>query len=126
MGTTAWRRARLTVAFADAAVRCGLIVFPLVRRYLRGWHDRAVAIPDRRARMIALETKEQEHGNYEGAAAFAAFGPRHERRTVVRGVIAFQLAYDLADSLAEQLADDPVANSRALHSSRLTGVAAGQ
>jgi tetraprenyl-beta-curcumene synthase len=126
MGTTAWRRARLTVAFADAAVRYWLIVFPLVRRELRGWHDRAVAIPDRRVRMIALETKEQEHGNYEGAAAFAAFVPRHERRTVVRAVIAFQLAYDLADSLAEQLADDPVANSRALHSSLLSALSPSQ
>jgi tetraprenyl-beta-curcumene synthase len=113
------RRARTLLAFAVFACRYWLVVFPLVRRELRGWHERALRIPDARLRAVALDTKEQEHGNYEGAAAFAAFLPRRERGTVVRAVIAFQLAYDYADSLAEQPADDPIANSRALHSSLL-------
>ena len=120
------RRARTLFVFAVFACRYWLIVFPLVRRELRGWHECALRIPDARLRAIALDTKEQEHGNYEGAAAFAAFLPRRERGTVVRAVIAFQLAYDYADSLAEQPAEEPIANSRALHSSLLSALSPGQ
>lgn len=117
MGSTAWRRLRLAVAFAHAALRYWLTVFPLVRRETRRWARQAAAIPDPVLRRIALETQRDERGNYEGAGAFATFVPLRRRAAVVRAVVAFQLAYDFADSLAEQPAADPVANGRALHES---------
>lgn len=117
MVSTAWRRLRLAVAFAYAALRYWLTVFPLVQRETRRWARRAAAIPDPVLRRIALETQRGERGNYEGAGAFATFVPLRRRATVVRAVVAFQLAYDFADSLAEQPAEDPVANGRALHES---------
>lgn len=115
MGTTAWQRVRLTVAFTDAAVRYWLTVFPLVRREARRWRRCAGAIPDPVLRRIALDTQQGERGNLEGAAAFAAFVPLRQRSAVVRAVVAFQAAYDYVDSLAEQPSAAPAANARALH-----------
>jgi tetraprenyl-beta-curcumene synthase len=115
MGTTAWRRVRLTAAFADAAARYWLTVFPLVRWEARRWRQCAEAIPDPVLRAIALDTQRGERGNLEGAAAFAAFVPLRRRVAVVRAVVAFQATYDYVDSLAEQPSAVPEANARALH-----------
>jgi tetraprenyl-beta-curcumene synthase len=115
MATTAGRRLRLMVAFADAALHYWITVFPLVRRETRRWTKRAEEIPDPVLRRIALETQRAERGNYEGAGAFATFVPLRRRATVVHAVVAYQLAYDYADSLAEMPAADSVANGRALH-----------
>ncbi len=115
MVTTARRRLRLMVAFASAALRYWLTVFPIVQRETRRWGERAARIPDPVLRRIALETQRDERGNYEGAGAFATFVPLRRRATVVRAVVAYQLAYDYADSLAEVPAVDPMANGRALH-----------
>src|SRR6185312_3703270 len=109
------RRLRLYVAFVAAALRYWLTVYPHVLRDIRRWTRRARTIPDPVLRAIALDTQHSERGNYEGAAAFAAFVPRRSRTAVVHAVIAFQLAYDYADSLAEQPAADRVTNGRTLH-----------
>jgi tetraprenyl-beta-curcumene synthase len=115
MAGTARRRLQLTIAFIGATLRYWLTVFPLVRRETRRWAKRAAEIPDPVLRRVALETLRAEHGNYEGAAAFATFVPLRRRSTVVRAVVAYQVAYDYADSLAELPAADRVANGRALH-----------
>jgi tetraprenyl-beta-curcumene synthase len=115
MGTTAWRRVRLAVAFANAAVRYWLTVFPLVRWEAHRWRECAAAIPDPGLRQIALDTQRGERGNLEGAAAFAAFVPLRRRAAVVQAVVAFQATYDYVDSLAEQPSAAPEANARALH-----------
>jgi tetraprenyl-beta-curcumene synthase len=117
MRQLAWHRLRLAAVFADAAIRYWMTIFPLVRREMRRWEQVASAIPDPVLRSIALDTQSGERGNYDGAAAFAAFVPRRSRADVVRAVIAFQLAYDYADSLAERPCDDRIANGRALHES---------
>jgi len=103
------------VAFANAALHYWLTVFPLVLRETRRWAERAAAIPDPVLRQVALDTLRAEHGNYEGAGAFATFAPLRRRAVVVRAVVAYQLAYDYADSLAELPVGDCVANGRALH-----------
>lgn len=125
MGSTVWRRLRLAVVFADFAFRYWVVVFPGVRSELRPWRLRAATIPDPHLRAIACETELGERGNYEGAAAFAVFAPRHTRALVVRAVVAFQLAYDYADSLAELPAPDRVANGRALHEALYAAVSPG-
>jgi len=93
-----------------------------VRRELRHWQAHARRIPDPHLRRIAVETARRERGNYEGAAAFAAFVPRRMRARVVRAAVAYQLAYDYADSLAEEAAADRVANGRALHEALVVAV----
>jgi tetraprenyl-beta-curcumene synthase len=110
-----WRRLRLYAAFADAALRYWLTVFPLVRRETHRWRQCADAIPDPVLRRIALDTQRGERGNLEGAAAFAAFAPFRRRATVVRAAVAFQSAYDYVDSLSEEPSDAPAVNARALH-----------
>jgi tetraprenyl-beta-curcumene synthase len=108
-------RIALASAFAGAASRYWLGVFPLLSRELRHWHDHAREIPDPVLRRHALLTQKSERGNLEGAAAFAVLAPRAHRACVLRAVVAFQATHDYIDTLAEQPCADPVANGRQLH-----------
>jgi tetraprenyl-beta-curcumene synthase len=118
------RRSHLSLAsaFASAASRYWLRVFPLVGRELRHWHERARQIPDPVLRHLALITQRVERGNYEGAAAYAVLVPHAYRAHVVRAVVAFQTTYDYVDTLSEQPSADPVANGRQLHLALLTAL----
>jgi tetraprenyl-beta-curcumene synthase len=71
---------------------------------------------------LALITQRVEHGNYEGAAAYAVLVPHAYRAHVVRAVVAFQTTYDYVDTLSEQPSADPVANGRQLHLALLTAL----
>jgi tetraprenyl-beta-curcumene synthase len=117
-------RSQLTLAsaFAGAAPKYWLGIFPLVGRELRHWHERARQIPDPALRRLALLTQRVERGNYEGAAAYAVLVPRAYRARVVRAVVAFQTTYDYVDTLSEQPSADPVANGRQLHRALLTAL----
>ncbi|HLL91543.1 MAG TPA: DUF2600 family protein [Solirubrobacteraceae bacterium] len=115
-------RLELGHAFAGAASRYWLGVFPYVGRELRHWRERADEIPDPVLRRLALITQRSERGNLEGAAAFAVLVPRAQRARVVRAVVAFQAAYDYIDTLAEQPSPDPVANGHQLHLALLTAL----
>ncbi len=118
------RRSHLSVAsaFAGAASRYWLGVFPLVGRELRRWQERAQEIPDPVLRRLALLTQRVERGNYEGAAAYATLVPRAYRARVVRAVVAFQTTYDYVDTLSEQPSADPIANGRQLHMALMTSL----
>jgi tetraprenyl-beta-curcumene synthase len=109
------RRRALASAFAGAAGRYWLGVFPHINREVRHWQRRAGEIPDPALRRLALITQRSERGNLEGAAAFAILVPRSHRAHVVRAVVAFQATYDYVDTLAEQPSADPVANGHQLH-----------
>ncbi|MBA3808650.1 MAG: DUF2600 family protein [Solirubrobacterales bacterium] len=109
-------------AFAGAAGRYWLGVFPQVGHELRHWQRRAQQIPDPALRRAALSTLRCERGNLEGAAAFAVLAPRSMRARVVRAAVAFQATYDYVDSLAEQPCDDPAANGEQLHLALLSAV----
>jgi tetraprenyl-beta-curcumene synthase len=118
------RRSHLSLAsaFAGAASRYWLEIFPLVVRELRHWHEQARQIPDPVLRRLALLTQRIERGNYEGAAAYAALVPHAYRARVVRAVVAFQTTYDYVDTLSEQPSHDPVANGRQLHRALLSSL----
>lgn len=118
------RRSRLSLAsaFAGAASRYWLGIFPLVGRELRHWHEQARQIPDPVLRRLALLTQRIERGNYEGAAAYAALVPHAQRARVVRAVVAFQTTYDYVDTLSEQPSPDPVANGHQLHRALLSSL----
>jgi tetraprenyl-beta-curcumene synthase len=108
-------RVSIALAFAAAAARYWLSVYPHVLREARHWRSRAEAIPDPTLRRLALSTQRQERGNLEGAAAFAVLAPRSQRARVVRAVMAFQAIYDYVDTLAEQPSTNPLENGRQLH-----------
>ncbi len=112
----------LASAFAGAASRYWLDVFPLVGREVRHWRKQARQIPDPELREHALSTQRSERGNLEGAAAFAVLVPRAHRERVVRALVACQTTYDYVDTLAEQPSADPVANGRQLHLALLTAL----
>jgi len=115
MGPSARRQLALAAAFARAAYIYWFAVFPRVRVELRRWRSCAYSIPDPVLRELALATQNDEQGNLEGAAAFAAFVPARTRAEVIRATVAFQAIYDYVDSLVEQPAADPVRNGRMLH-----------
>jgi tetraprenyl-beta-curcumene synthase len=114
-------RLALARAFAAAALRYWLTVFPLVARQLRLLRRDAFAIPDPRLRAVALAAL-AKRGNIEGAAAFATLAPWDMRSEVVRALVAFQAAYNYADALAEQPCPEPLANARCLHEALLVAL----
>lgn len=119
-------RLRTLAAFADFNRRYWLTVFPLVRRELRCQLARAHRIEDADLRALALDTALRERGNYDGAAAYAAFVPQRSRAQVVRALVTYQLAYDIADSITEGSAGDPATKSRALHTALPSALSPGQ
>ena len=114
-------RIALAGAFAGAALRYWLTVFPRVARARRRMRARALAIPDPVLRGLALAAL-RKRGNVEGAAAFATFAPWCRRRAAVRALVAFQAAYDFADTLAEQPSAEPERNARRLHGALLVAL----
>jgi tetraprenyl-beta-curcumene synthase len=111
-------RLSLTGAFAAAAVRYWLTVFPRVSSELRHWRRSANRIADPNLRQLALASL-AKRGNMEGAAAFATFVPPRTRGSAIRALVAFQAIYNYADLLAEQPAADPVGNARDVHQALL-------
>jgi tetraprenyl-beta-curcumene synthase len=118
----AGRRAALGTAFADAAGKYWLNIFPRVCKEIERWRGRAQQIPDSALRTLALHAQETEQGNLEGAAAFAILAPREHRAGIVRAVVAFQAAYDYVDALVEQPSSHPALNGRHLHRALLTAL----
>jgi tetraprenyl-beta-curcumene synthase len=109
------RQAVLVAAFATAAHRYWLGVFPSVRREIHRLRRRADDIPDPALRRLALDAHGEKWDSLEGAAAFAAFAPRGQRTAVARLLVDLQHIYDYADILMEQPSERPAENTRALH-----------
>ncbi|HEY2217150.1 MAG TPA: DUF2600 family protein [Solirubrobacteraceae bacterium] len=114
----------LFIAFALAALRYWLTVFPRVVLELRHWRRSARRIADPTSRQLALDSL-AKRSNMEGAAAFAAFVPWGRRAGVVRALVAFQAIYNYADMLAEQPSSDPVAAAQRLHQALLRALDPG-
>jgi tetraprenyl-beta-curcumene synthase len=107
--------ARTAIAFASAARRYWIGVFPVVRREILRLRRCAKDIPDPVLRNLALDAQRRKWASLEGAAAFAAFTPRRQRAQVTRLLVDLQGVFDYADTLMEQPNDVPVANARQLH-----------
>ncbi len=118
------RRIALVMAFAGAARRYWLGVFPSVCSERRRRRARALAIPNPLLRRVALESQ-CKWGNVEGAAAFAVFVPRRHRRAAARAMMCLQAAYNYLDVLGEQPSSAPAANGRALHQALLVALRPG-
>jgi tetraprenyl-beta-curcumene synthase len=111
-------RPALFAAFAWAALRYWLTVFPRAASELRHWRRSAGRIEDPRLRVLAAAAL-AKRANMEGAAAFATFVPWRARASVVRALVAFQAIYNYADMLAEQPNEDPVGDARRVHQALL-------
>jgi tetraprenyl-beta-curcumene synthase len=103
------------IAFASAARRYWIGVFPVVQREIRRLRRCAKGIPDPVLRSLALDAQRRKWASLEGAAAFAAFAPRRQRAGVTRLLVDLQGVFDYADTLMEQPSDVPAANARRLH-----------
>jgi tetraprenyl-beta-curcumene synthase len=121
MRTTAGGRTALTGAFAGAARRYWLGVFPRVCAERRRREARAQEIPDPLLRRVVVDAL-RKWGNIEGATAFAAFVPRRRRAAAVRAMACFQAAYNYLDQLTELPAADPEVNGRLLHRALLVAL----
>ena len=107
--------------FAAAVLRYGASILPLLKRELAHWQARAADIPDPVLRKLAYEAL-GKRGNIEGAALFAAFGPREHRRETVRALACFQLAYNYLDVLGERPSAHPTATAHQLHQALLVAL----
>ena len=105
----------LAAAFAQAARRYWLEVFPTVRHEVARLRAEARRIPDPGLRNLALGAQRGKWASLEGAAAFAAFVPPATRVNTTRLLVGFQAVYDYADTLMEQPSDCPAANAAQLH-----------
>jgi tetraprenyl-beta-curcumene synthase len=123
--THADRRIAVSVAFASAARRYWLEVFPVVRHEVFRLRQRAEEIPDPVLRRLALSAQAGKWDNLEGAAAFAVFAPHGQRAAVARLLVGLQSIYDYADTLMEQSCREPTANARQLHSAILAALTPG-
>jgi tetraprenyl-beta-curcumene synthase len=108
-----------TSAFARAARRYWLSVFPDFRRDMGHWQARAQAIENPVLRHLALDSQHTKRRSLEGAVAFAAFVPRATQRPVITALTAYQLIFDYLDTVAEQPNADPITNGRQLHQALL-------
>lgn len=110
------------IAFASAARRYWLGVFPTVRSELRRLRQRARCIPDPALRALALEAQRHKWACPEGAAAFATFVARGQRTSLARLLVDLQALLDYVDMLMEQPSSAPAANARLLHNAFLTAL----
>lgn len=118
------RHLNVAVAFAQAAHRYWLGVFPAVRNEIRHLRQCVKHIPNAELRALALHNLYVEGKNLEGAAAFSAFLPGTHRASVIRAQVTFQATYDYVDSLAESPVSSP-ANARQLHRALIVAVSPG-
>jgi tetraprenyl-beta-curcumene synthase len=106
---------RSIIAFASAARRYWLGVFPVVQHEIRRLHRCACDIPDPALRALAFDAQKRKWASLEGAAAFAVFTPRLGRFSLIRLLVDLQGVFDYADTLMEQPSRTPIANARRLH-----------
>ncbi len=112
-------------AFARAAHRYWLSVFPQVRGELDAWRRRAEQIPDSVLREAALDALVTKSTDLEGAVAFAVFAPPSMRGKVVQAIAAFEIAFDYMDSIVELPNQDPIANGHNLNQALLVALSPG-
>jgi tetraprenyl-beta-curcumene synthase len=117
----AWNR-DVSLAFALAAERYWLTIFPQVVKELHHWRRRANAIPDPVLRRCALQTHATKAAHAEGAAAFATLVPLRRRATVVRGLVTLQAMYDYLDTISEEPGTDRFVNGLQLHRALVAAV----
>jgi tetraprenyl-beta-curcumene synthase len=121
MGRRGSSRTALTAAFAGAARRYWLGVFPRVCAERRRREARAQLIPDPLLQRVVLDAL-RKWGNIEGATAFAAFVPARRRAAAARAMACFQAAYNYLDMLTELPSADPAVNGQLLHRALLVAL----
>ena len=114
-------RIALSGAFAGAARRYWLGVFPRVCAERRRREARAQQIPDPLLQRVVLDAL-RKWGNIEGATAFAAFVPARRRAVAARAMGCFQAAYNYLDMLTELPNTDPAVNGQLLHRALLVAL----
>jgi len=96
--------------------RIFLQVRPRVQHYLKGWRQRAEAIPDPELRRQAIMSIEAKTFHCEGGAIYALLAGSHFDETV-RFIIAYQTISDYLDNLCDRSTSLDPLDFRALHQS---------
>jgi tetraprenyl-beta-curcumene synthase len=117
------RAAQDAGGLVTALSRYWLRIYPIARREIERWRDRAEQIANPLVGAVARKSLEHEGLNAEGAALFAMLAPRALRTPVVRLLVCFQVMYDYLDALTEQPLENLLPISRQLH--RALGAALG-
>jgi tetraprenyl-beta-curcumene synthase len=107
-------RIRLAIALARASARELTYGLRLVSREVDGWRARAAEIPDAELRADALGALSRKRGNINGAALFWTL-PDQRNRTLLAGLVAYEILADFLDCVSERSADLGIANGRQLH-----------
>jgi tetraprenyl-beta-curcumene synthase len=115
--------ARAGVALVLANMRYWSTVAPVVRRELRRWEQRALAIEDPALRALALEKLRGESFHAEAAAMLATLAPRRHRKDVVEAIVALELLFDYLDGLTERPSGDPLGEGAVLFGALVNAVA---
>lgn len=106
-------RAAFALPVANARYWTGIA--PTVRRELRHWESRAIAIPDRDLQGLALAKLRDERFNAQVAATLAVTCPRRRRDDAVRAIVAYEVMYDYLDGLTERPSEDPLGEGLRLY-----------
>jgi len=114
-------RIELGAAFAGAAQRYWLGVFPRVCAERRRREARVRQIPDPLLQRVVLDAL-RKWGNIEGATAFATLVPARHRAVAARAMASFQAAYNYLDTLTELPSAEPAVNGRQLHRALLVAL----
>ena len=77
-------------------------ILPLVARELEHWQAVAGALPDARARRVALDSLGAKRFHCEGGSVLALAAPPGRRETVVRAIVAVQTLSDFLDSWTDR------------------------
>ena len=81
-------------------------ILPRARREIGRWANVAATIPDPKLRRYATNGLILERAHPQAVAALAATVPRHQRRSTVELLVAYQILLDYLDTTGEQLCAD--------------------
>jgi len=115
MDTKRFSHTRDLATLLNAGITYWLTIYPLARREIRHWTQRAEKIPDTELRAHALDKLARERLNPEAAAFFAILAPPWRRARLVRLLVDFQIAYDYLDAINETPDAAGLVNGQQLH-----------
>ena len=98
-----------------------LHVLPAVEQELRGWRNRAMAIPEPELRSQALASIEKKRFHCQGGSIYALY-TRDAAQSLVRFIVAFQTISDYLDNLCDRVEGCNEAGFRTLHGAMLAAV----
>ena len=96
-------------------------VLPAVEQELRGWRNRAMAVPEPQLRFQALDSIEKKRFHCQGGSIYALYA-RDAAQSLVKFIVALQTISDYLDNLCDRVEGANEASFRTLHGAMLAAV----